>query len=271
MASASSHQSSKERAIRPLQRWISVALISLVALPASSIIAHPLLSAATPGNQVESVQAIAAAGATPEAVTSPASPRATPTPPVAKQPGQAVLHPLGIGLAISFIILMANLFRWMFKVPPQLPYAVVKARQSVSALHRILVPTTEEVASERAVELACRLGAAQKAEIVLAYIVEVPFTLSLDTPVPVEQTKGEEALRTARFIVEQHGLPVRTKIIPHRYVWGGILHLARIEMADAIVMSVGTGRAGMTEGVGRTTQEVLKRAECEVILDRVPG
>jgi nucleotide-binding universal stress UspA family protein len=185
--------------------------------------------------------------------------------------GQAVLHPIGIGLAVLFIFLMINLFRWMFKVPPQLPYTVVKARQSVSALHRILVPTTEKVTSERAVELACRLGASQKAEIVLAYIVEVPFTLSLDTPVPAEETKGQEALRTARFIVEQHGLPVRTKIIPHRHVWGGILHLARAEMVDAIVMNVGAGRPGLTEGMGRTTQEVLRRAECEVILDKVPG
>jgi nucleotide-binding universal stress UspA family protein len=185
--------------------------------------------------------------------------------------GEAVLNPIGIGLAALSVILKVVLFYWMFKVPPQLPYTVVRARQSVSALRRILVPTTEKVASGRAVELACRLGANQKAEIVLAYVVEVPFTLSLDTPVPAEETKGQEALRTARFIVEQHGLPVRARIIPHRQVWGGILHLARAEMADAIVMNVGTGRPGLAEGMGRNTLEVLKRAECEVILDRVPG
>ena len=190
---------------------------------------------------------------------------------IIQETGQAVLHPIGIGLAALSVVLKVILFYWMFRVPTQLPYAVVKARQSVSALHRILVPTTEKVASERAVELACRLGATQKAEIVLAYIVEVPFTLSLDTPVPAEETKGQAALATARFIVEQHGLPVRTKIIPHRHVWGGILHLARAEMVDAIVMNVGVGRPGLTEGMGRNTQEVLRRAECEVILDKVPG
>jgi len=113
-------------------------------------------------------------------------------------------------------------------------------------------------------------GEAQKAEIVLAYIIEVPFTLSLDTPVPAEESRGQEALRTAQFIVEQHGLSARTKIIPHRYAWGGILHLTKEEMADAIVMSVGAGRPGLAEGMGRTAQEVIKRAECEVILDKVP-
>ena len=179
-------------------------------------------------------------------------------------------HPLGIFLAAIFVASMGLLFWWMFRVPPQVPREVAAVRRSVAAMQRILVPVSGKITSERAVELACRLGEAQKAEIVLAYIIEVPFTLSLDAPVPAEEGRGQEALRTAQFIVEQHGLSARTKIIPHRYAWSGILRLATEEMVDAIVMSVGEGRPGLAEGMGRTTQEVLKRAECEVILDKVP-
>jgi YVTN family beta-propeller protein len=189
---------------------------------------------------------------------------------IADQLGRAVWYPFGIGLAIVFLILMINLFRWMFRVPPQLPYTVVKARQSVSAMRRILVPTTEHVISERAVELACRLGELQKAEIVLAYVVEVPFTLALSVQMPEEEARGQEALRMAQVIVAQHGLPVRTRIVPHRYAWGGILHLAQEERVDAIVMSAGKAHPGLTEGIGRTAREVVKRAECEVILDKMP-
>jgi nucleotide-binding universal stress UspA family protein len=182
-------------------------------------------------------------------------------------PEQAVLNPIGIGLALLFVVLMVNLFRWMFRVPPPIPWSVVKARQSVSALHRILVPTTHDGASERAVELACRLGALQKAEIVLAYVVEVPFTLSLNTPLPAEESRGQDSLHTAQFIVQQHGLPVTTRLIPHRNLWGGIVHLAHEEQADAIVMGV-DGGTGQPEGIGRIAQEVVKWAECEVILDK---
>lgn len=180
-------------------------------------------------------------------------------------------HPIGISLAIIFVASMSFLFFWMFRVPPPVPREVAAVRHSVTAMQRILVPVSGKMASERAVELACRLGEAQKAEIVLAYIVEVPFTLSLNTPVPAEEAKGQEALRTARFIVEQHGLPVKTRLIPHRYVWSGILDLAREELADAIVMGVGARNKGPGEEIGRTIQEVLRRAECEVILDKVPG
>lgn len=197
-------------------------------------------------------------------------PQQPPPPPINERPGQAVLHPIGIGLAVLFVFLMVTIFRWMFSVPPRLSYAVVKARQSISALGRILVPTTEDMISERAVELACRLGEDQKAEIVLTYIIEVPFTLSLDAPMPAEDAKGQEALNTAQAIVEQHGLPFKKKIIPHRYVWSGILQLAKEEMVDAIVMGTGRGKAGQSEGIGRNTQEILKRAECEVILNKYP-
>jgi nucleotide-binding universal stress UspA family protein len=222
-------------------RWLRMAAIILAVLAATAFVVRPVLAAETP------------------------------PPPVNPNPGQAVLNPIGIALALLFTVLMINLFRWMFSVPPQLPHLAVKARQSVSALHRILVPTTDDVIAERAVELACRLGEIQEAEIVLAYVVEVPFTLSLNTPLPEEQNRGESALNTAQFIVNQHGLPVRKRIIPHRNVWSGILHLAREEMVDAIVMAVRSGHPGHAEGIGQNTQEILQRAGCEVIVYKAAG
>jgi nucleotide-binding universal stress UspA family protein len=210
------------------------------------------------------------AGGTQTAPAAAPMPQQSSTPPVAAEPVHLELHPLGIGIAVLFLILMINLFLWMFRVPPLLPYEVVKARQSVSALHRILVPVGEDVASERAVELASRLGVAQKAEIILAYVFEVPYSLSLDAQVPTEDAKAEHALSTARFIVEQHGLPVRAKILASRQVWGGILRLAHEEAVDAIVMSTGRVRSGTIDSLSRTAEEVIRRSEVEVILDKAP-
>jgi len=183
----------------------------------------------------------------------------------------ATLDPIGVVLAIVFVVSMAALFWWMFKVPPLVPHEVAVVYRSVTSMERLLVPVSGKVASERAVELACRLGAPQKAEIILAYIIEVPFTLSLGAAVPAEESSGDEALRTARFIVEQHGLPVRTKMLPHRYAWSGILRIAEEETVDAIVMAAGGSRARPAEGMGRTAQEVMRRAGCEVILSKIPG
>ena len=181
-----------------------------------------------------------------------------------------ILDPIGIIIALIFIAAMGLLFRWMFKVPPKVTLEVASVRSSVAGLQRILVPVSGPIASERAVELACRLGEAQKAEIILAYIVEVPLTLSLGASMPAETAKGQVALQTGKLIVEQHDLPVRTMIVPQRYAWDGILHIAEEEKVDAIVMSMGRRRRRPTEQMGRTTSEVLRRAKCEVILDKAP-
>ena len=182
----------------------------------------------------------------------------------------ATLDPLGIIIAIVFVAAMGLLFFWMFRVPPKMTLEVASVRSAVAGLQRILVPVSGPIASERAVELACRLGQAQKAEIILAYIVEVPLTLALGTAMPEETAKGQAALETGKLIVEQHGLPVRTMIVPQRYAWDGILHIAEEEKVDAIVMSMGRRRRRPTEFMGRTTAEVLRRAKCEVILDKAP-
>jgi nucleotide-binding universal stress UspA family protein len=183
----------------------------------------------------------------------------------------ATLNPIGMVIAVVFVVSMGTLFWWMFRVPPVVPHEVAVVRRSVAGMERLLVPVSGRVASERAVELACRLAAPQKAEIILAYVIEVPFTLSLGSPVPVEESRGEAALRTARFIVEQHALPVRTKMLPHRSAWSGILRIATEEVVDAIVMAAGVGGPRASEGMSNTAHEVLRRAPCEVIVDKIPA
>ena len=177
----------------------------------------------------------------------------------------------GVVLATMFVIAMVVLFWWMFKVPPAVPMGVVNARRSVTGLHRILVAVVETVASERAVELACRLGHEQKAEIIVAYVMEVPMSLPLQTPLPNLEAKGRQALDTAKFIINQHNLPAKMRIMPQRTAADGILRIAREEQVDVIVMGLGERRQPIPSPLGQTVWDVLRKAPCEVILDKVPG
>jgi len=181
------------------------------------------------------------------------------------------LHPLGIILALTFLASMAYLFHWMFRVPPVVPLPVVAARRSVTRIHRILVPVIESIVSERAVELACRLGEDQRAEIILASIVEVPMTVSLNTPIPELEAKAKEALAAARFIVSQHNLPAKVRLMPQRTAADGILRIAREEQVDAIIMALEERRYPFPGPLGHTAWDVMRKAPCEVILDKVPA
>ncbi len=74
---------------------------------------------------------------------------------------------IGAFLAFIFTASMTALLWWMLHVPRAIPQAAAKARRAVGAIKRVLVPTSGTLYSERGIELACRLGEEQKAEIYL--------------------------------------------------------------------------------------------------------
>ena len=115
-------------------------------------------------------------------------------------------HPLGVLIAIGFLLTLGVMLFWMLRLPQPLPQEVARAVYSVEAARTILVPILDLFYSERAVELACRLGRMQNATIVLAYIVEVPRLLTLDAPLPPAiSERAQKALEQAQRIVERHG------------------------------------------------------------------
>lgn len=183
---------------------------------------------------------------------------------------EMTLHPLGIGLALLFLSLMLALFRWMFAVPPQLPVEVITARAATAHLQRVLVPLIDSPASQHAVELACRLAGDNKAEIILAYVVAVPLSLSLDAPLPDVEKKARHALENGSLMVQQHKLKSETRIVRHRSASEGILALAREVDADVIVMGTGLPQRRNFAELGPTATDVLRRAPCEVVLAKAP-
>lgn len=143
-----------------------------------------------------------------------------------------------------------------------------EAQRSVASLCRIVVPVVDTVSSERAAEMACRLGESQQAEIVLVHILEVPLTRSLDDIDPGQRDRGMKALNLGQAIVSQHGLKGRVRLLADRSAASGILRAAREEAADMIVMAMGEKRSRDPSQTGKTMQEVLRRAPCEVLIDQ---
>jgi nucleotide-binding universal stress UspA family protein len=175
-------------------------------------------------------------------------------------------HVLGVLIAAGFLLALGLILWWMFRVPPQLPRAAVKVRRAVNRLRTVLVPTMEALSSQRAVELAARLGEPQNARLILVYVVEVPLTLPLSAVNESQRAHGTEVLNTAQAVASRHGLQCTRHLVPARHAWDAIVRLAREEQADVIVMSV--GRKAHAEVLGKTTLEILRRAPCEVILSR---
>ncbi len=176
---------------------------------------------------------------------------------------------IGILLALLFSVSMTLLLWWMFRVPQAIPMAAAKARRAVGAIKRILVPTSGTLYSERGIELACRLVEEQKAEVYLVNIIEVPRTLPLEAPMPDAESKAEDIIKRGQAIVELRGLPSRGEIRRGRIAGEEIIRAAKDWGADLIVMGIRTQIRMAQEILGRNSDLVLRRAPCEVIVDRI--
>ena len=175
---------------------------------------------------------------------------------------------LGSVIAIAFVVLLALVFRWMFRVPRQLPYEVAQIRRTVNQLHTVVVPVVRALSSERAVELACRLAEPQQAKIILVHVVEVPLSLPLDAAMPSQRQAGEESLAVGVTICETHELECEGSIVPARSAWEGILRVARERHADLIVVGLDAKSRRPGEELSRNVAQVVRRAPCEVLVDR---
>ncbi len=180
-------------------------------------------------------------------------------------------HPLGVLVAIGFLATLGVTLFWMLRLPQPLPQEVARAVYSVEAARTILVPILDLFYSKRAVELACRLGRLQNATIVLAYTIEVPRVLGLDSPLPEEiNERAQKALGQAEQIVERHGLTAITDIVRAREADEGIRRAARSYQADLIVLGVQFAENRVPGLFARTAESLLRRPPCELIIDTVP-
>ncbi len=176
---------------------------------------------------------------------------------------------LGAMLATAFAAAMSSLLLWMLRVPRPVSLEVARAVRSVGAVRAILVPILEEYYSERAVELASRLGKEQKAKILLGYIVEVPRTLSLGVPLPQAEAAGKQALERGKQIVAMHGLETQAEFVRAREASEGIARLARDYDVDLIVLGIAPD-SGLVEGSrARLAEWLFRHAPCEVLIDRL--
>jgi nucleotide-binding universal stress UspA family protein len=154
------------------------------------------------------------------------------------------------------------------RLAPAFSEAVGATEHSVGALRRIVVPVVDSVSSERAAEMACRLGGPQQAEIVLLHVVEVPLTRALSDASDAERFRGEQALQLGQAIVGHHGMRSRARLLFERSASRGIVRVAGEEQADVIVMAMSEKRQPDPTQVSQTMRDVLRQAPCEVLIDQ---
>jgi nucleotide-binding universal stress UspA family protein len=177
-------------------------------------------------------------------------------------------HLVGVLIAIGFLTTLSVTLIRMLRLPRSLSHEAARAVYSVEATRCIIVPILDLFYTERATELACRLGRRQHALIVLAYIVEVPRLLILEAPLPPEvEERAKKALAHAKSIVERHNLKAVTTTVRTREVDEGIRRAVNTYHGDIVFLGMQVIESKVPGVFTRTASALLQHPPCEVLID----
>jgi len=180
------------------------------------------------------------------------------------------IHPLGVSIATVFTVAMSSLLWWMLHPPKAVSFVAAKVRVAVDQIKVILVPTIGTEYSERGIELACRLGQEQHATIQLVNIVEVPLSLPLGAILPEQEEAALNVLQQGKGIVETHNLTSVTRLERARHAAEKLVEIVQKENIELIVLGLFPKLGGVENVIGRTTETLLRRLPCEIIIDAKP-
>ncbi len=91
----------------------------------------------------------------------------------------------------------------------------------------------------------------------------------MEASMPEEESRAQGILKEGESIVTLRGLPVKGEVRRGRVAAEEIIRAAQDWDADLIVMGIRSEIRRAQEILGRTSDLVLRRAPCEVIVDRL--
>lgn len=147
----------------------------------------------------------------------------------------------------------------------------VKTKESPLDFKSILVPVNGTEASRMAVEFACSIARRTRGRVHVVHVIEVKRALPLDADLTTEAQRGEEILSEAEKAAREQDFEIQGDLLQARDAGHAIVDEALERQADAIVVGVPYRRPFGEFELSRVPAHVLRAAQCEVILLRMPA
>jgi len=164
---------------------------------------------------------------------------------------------LTLGLIMYFI------YRKKHAIPPTGRVEIQKIQipgfKATSYKH-ILVPTRGGKETET-VQLACEIAKVHGADVTAIHVVEVPFSLPLETPLYHRTVVAESILNRAEAIGREFNVVMKLRVVNARSVDSAILELIEKEQFDLLVLGT---MVSVTKGYGTVVEKIIKSATCPV-------
>lgn len=135
---------------------------------------------------------------------------------------------------------------------------------------RILVPLKLSPIGDEVLATAIRLAHERGSAITVLHVALVPLDLPLDTELPGQAERAEEALADARVLAGEHAVDVDTVFVPARSIGAAVVEQAAALDADLIVLGSSPRWRRQSRFFSPTVDYVLRKAAAEVMVVAFP-
>ncbi len=186
-------------------------------------------------------------------------------------------HPYGRAVGLSWMVvglLVYVVYRRRSGYSLLAPAAVAKLPSTAVAnvdYAQILVPIVGSRLTDEMMVLACQLAAEKEASIDAVYVVEVPMSLPLDSPLPDERRRADKMLELAATIAAEFGVQMRPHVLVARQAGRAIVELSAQRRSQVIIIGAVKKKRIAERIFGDSVTHVLQHASCEVIINLVPS
>lgn len=142
------------------------------------------------------------------------------------------------------------------------------AINTLGSVKSILIPVDGSEAGYRALGVAADIAKRAHAQLHLLYVIEVPRSVALDTPIDVELQRAERVLGRAEKIAGECGMDVAGDLVQARQAGHAVVDEAVERGVDTIVIGVGYDRPYGEYELGGFAEYVLKHAPAQVWIIR---
>lgn len=127
----------------------------------------------------------------------------------------------------------------------------------------ILVPTRGGRETQT-VQMACEIAKVHGADVTAVHVLEVPFSLPLETPLYHRTVVASSILNRAEAIGREFNIGMKLRVVHARTIDTAILELIEKEECDLLVMGTVLSASGAAKGYGAVVERVLKGSTCPV-------
>jgi len=178
------------------------------------------------------------------------------------------VHITGVLCALAILLAIGATLYWMLHPPASSAERAARLteRDVAEMIGSVLVVFSQEIHSEHVMSLAARVARRERAQLLAAYVIEVPHTLPVNAEMAAEHREALGVLQIAESIARANNVEINTEVVRARQVAAGVLELAKHAQVHLIVL--GSYREGKYTGapLGRAIEIIAAQANCDVLI-----